>query len=591
MKADFYTAVTRRPVVYRGNPFLIEAGLAYGGELPAEETITLYRYANRVPLQYQQGACAVTRAAISTDWRSYQMQQPKGALPIGPMLLLIHIASVWVPFTSESKEAIAHYDEIVKEMRLALQECGRRVAMFIRKRRREADEAKKRSYIEKYIPHVGIALQEILGFDDKERAKVIGNLTQLLERSRRISMAARKTKGAAGASEKGAQKRAEEIRRRNSALDDVTIGAIRDSAAGVHDRVNKRGKPDLAFPIRSLANVSYAEKKGYFEIGRQKKVRTLTVNTVKTFAQTLRMMALSKELVETNDFATKRDAYYQSQELGARRASTSSPSRDTVMDDIEAMFSVHGVIREQLRFIPDEHGGAVAGELIVLDPDRETGEVERIDCTRFGSGAYSIPSLGRAPLLRDRGEVHPRDRDRRHVPAPAEPQVLEEGELHPGLAWAACPRAPRAASSAGSPTSASIPVYAFVDCDPYGISNIYRTLKVGSGNAAHINQFFCVPQARFLGVTPQDIVDYKLPTHPLKDVDVKRAQGRAQERPLLPGAQALAEGDERSARDGRARRAAGARQVGAQLRDRRVPAPQARPPRAVPAVRVPGSPR
>jgi DNA topoisomerase-6 subunit A len=71
-----------------------------------------------------------------------------------------------------------------------------------------------------------------------------------------------------------------------------------------------------------------------------------------------------------------------------------------------------------------------------------------------------------------------------------------------------------------------IPVYAFVDGDPYGYSNIYRTLKVGSGNAAHLNEFFCVPQARFLGVTPQDIIDFNLQeaTHPLKDVDVKRAK-------------------------------------------------------------------
>ena len=70
----------------------------------------------------------------------------------------------------------------------------------------------------------------------------------------------------------------------------------------------------------------------------------------------------------------------------------------------------------------------------------------------------------------------------------------------------------------------ALPVYAFVDCDPYGISNIYRTLKVGSGNAAHLSRFFCVPQASFLGVTPQDIRDYELPTHPLLDVDVKRAR-------------------------------------------------------------------
>jgi DNA topoisomerase-6 subunit A len=78
-----------------------------------------------------------------------------------------------------------------------------------------------------------------------------------------------------------------------------------------------------------------------------------------------------------------------------------------------------------------------------------------------------------------------------------------------------------------------LPVYAFVDCDPYGISNIYRTLKVGSGNAAHINRFFCVPGARFLGVTPDDIVKYELPTHPLKEVDVKRAKDALKNDPFF----------------------------------------------------------
>ena len=186
VRADFYAAVTRRPSVYRGNPFLIEAGLAYGGELPAEEPVTVFRFANRVPLQYQQGACAITKAVTATDWKSYQLQQPRGGSPIGPMLLLVHIASVWVPFTSESKEAIAHYPEIIKEIRLALQECGRRVATHIRKRRREADEAKKLAYIEKYIPQVAIGLQEILGFGDPERDRVVADLTDVLERSRRL---------------------------------------------------------------------------------------------------------------------------------------------------------------------------------------------------------------------------------------------------------------------------------------------------------------------------------------------------------------------------------------------------------------------
>jgi DNA topoisomerase-6 subunit B len=184
--ADFYASITRRATVYRGNPFLIEVGLAYGGDLPAEAPVTVFRYANRVPLQYQQGACAITKAVTGTDWKSYQLQQPRGALPVGPMLLMVHIASVWVPFTSESKEAIAHYPEIIKEIRLGLQECGRRVATHIRKRRREADEAKKRAYIEKYIPQVAIGLQKILGFSDPQRDKVIGNLTDVLERSRKL---------------------------------------------------------------------------------------------------------------------------------------------------------------------------------------------------------------------------------------------------------------------------------------------------------------------------------------------------------------------------------------------------------------------
>jgi DNA topoisomerase-6 subunit B len=184
--ADFYASVTRRPTIYRGNPFLVEVGLAYGGSLSAEDPVTVYRYANRVPLQYQQGACAITKAVTGTDWKSYQMQQPRGALPVGPALLMVHIASVWVPFTSESKEAIAHYPEIIKEIRLGLQECGRRVATHIRKRRREADEAKKRAYIERYIPQVAVGLQRILGLSDGQRDKVVKNLADVLERSRKM---------------------------------------------------------------------------------------------------------------------------------------------------------------------------------------------------------------------------------------------------------------------------------------------------------------------------------------------------------------------------------------------------------------------
>jgi len=186
VSAAFYTSVSRRPAVYRGNPFLIEVGLAYGGDLPSDQTVTAYRYANRVPLQYQQGACAISKAISGTEWRNYQMQQPRGGLPVGPMLLMVHIASVWVPFTSESKEAIAHYPEIIKEIRLGLQECGRKVATHIRKQRREADAEKKRAYIVKYIPQVAIGLQQILSLNDGQRDKIVSNLTSVLEKSRKL---------------------------------------------------------------------------------------------------------------------------------------------------------------------------------------------------------------------------------------------------------------------------------------------------------------------------------------------------------------------------------------------------------------------
>ena len=95
------------------------------------------------------------------------------------MVMMVHIASVWVPFTSESKEAIAHYPEIIKEIKLALQDCGRRLSAYVRRRRREADELKKHSYIQKYIPHVAIALQEILDLSDTQRDKTIATLTDV----------------------------------------------------------------------------------------------------------------------------------------------------------------------------------------------------------------------------------------------------------------------------------------------------------------------------------------------------------------------------------------------------------------------------
>src|SRR6266446_9801402 len=175
IKGEFYTAVSRPPAVYRGNPFVIEAGLAYGrgpehgdesqeskpialaeGETQENdhELARLIRYANRVPLLYQQSACVIYKSVLDTTWRNYGVSQSKGALPSGPMVVFAHMASVWVPFTSESKEAIADYDEIRKEITLALRECGRRLGAFLRRRERADSEHRRRNIFELYIEEV-----------------------------------------------------------------------------------------------------------------------------------------------------------------------------------------------------------------------------------------------------------------------------------------------------------------------------------------------------------------------------------------------------------------------------------------------------
>ncbi|WDT77492.1 MAG: DNA topoisomerase VI subunit B [Candidatus Manganitrophus sp.] len=184
IKGEFYTAVSRPPAVYRGNPFVIEAGLAYGkapepeGKKAEEKKVPLaegedheedselarvIRYANRVPLLYQQSACATFKGVLETSWRNYGISQSKGALPAGPMVIFVHMASVWVPFTSESKEAIADYDEIRKEITLALRECGRRLGSFLKRRERAKTEFRRRNIFELYIEEVVDACNRLKG--------------------------------------------------------------------------------------------------------------------------------------------------------------------------------------------------------------------------------------------------------------------------------------------------------------------------------------------------------------------------------------------------------------------------------------------
>ncbi|RMH30753.1 MAG: DNA topoisomerase VI subunit B, partial [Planctomycetota bacterium] len=168
VQAEFYTASTRTPTVYRGRPFLIEAAIAFGGNLPADGSARVIRFANRVPLLYQQSACSAFKAVTETAWKNYGLSQPRGAAPIGPLVVMIHMASVWVPFTSESKEAIADYDEIRKEMKLALQECGRKLGQYVRRRQRMKREGEKRDVFERYIGEIAKACNAITGSDAKQ---------------------------------------------------------------------------------------------------------------------------------------------------------------------------------------------------------------------------------------------------------------------------------------------------------------------------------------------------------------------------------------------------------------------------------------
>ncbi len=161
--AEFYTSETRAPEVYRGIPFSIEVALAYGGTQPADQPVNLLRFANRVPLLYQQSACATYKAVIATNWRAYGLQQSQNALPVGPLTIAIHMASVWPPFTSEAKEAIASYPEIVKELKLALQECGRKLGMYVRKKVRIKEQHERANIFERYIPEVADSISKLSG--------------------------------------------------------------------------------------------------------------------------------------------------------------------------------------------------------------------------------------------------------------------------------------------------------------------------------------------------------------------------------------------------------------------------------------------
>ena len=307
---------------------------------------------------------------------------------------------------------------------------------------------------------------------------------------------------------------------------------IVEVAKDIHDDIVKKGrKPSMTFPVRSLANVKFDPKRGHFEILNKKASRTLSYNTVKTFAQSMRLLATTKnDLLDRDDIAGKREVYYNSKSWGECRFDE-QPESDTLLDDMEAML---GVNREQLGYIPEERGGDVCGELVVIDRDPQSGADVKINCAKMGSGAWSIPSR----------VEHLRFETKAKLVLVVETASLFQRLVHhryfekancvlismSGVPTRACRRFIRRLAD-----DRKLPVLAFTDGDPYGYCNIYRTLKVGSGQAAHINRYFCVPQAHYLGVTPWDIKDYKLEdaTHPLEEQDIKRAKDALKNDPFI----------------------------------------------------------
>ncbi|AXR77819.1 DNA topoisomerase VI subunit B [Natrarchaeobaculum sulfurireducens] len=183
--AEFYASASRDAEVHGGDPFIVEAGIAYGGDLGAEGSVDVLRFANRVPLVYQRGACATTDVVKSIGWRNYGLDQPGGSgLPNGPAVIMIHVASTNVPFTSESKDAVANVPAIEDEIELAIREAARELKRFLNKRRSMQKRRKKQNVLGKILPEMATKVAEVTGRDepdiDDAIARIMNNV--LVER-------------------------------------------------------------------------------------------------------------------------------------------------------------------------------------------------------------------------------------------------------------------------------------------------------------------------------------------------------------------------------------------------------------------------
>ena len=176
IQAEFITSTIRKPMAHSGNPFQIEVGICYGiGSSDAQ--VTLLRFANRVPLLFQQGACVTTKAVESINWRPYGLEQRGGrGIPRGPVVIMIHVASTNIPFTSEAKEAIADIEEVKNEIIRALRICARKMNVHIKRKSKRKVHQAKLNLIEKILPEINEKTSKNLGYPMPDITRVVGEI-------------------------------------------------------------------------------------------------------------------------------------------------------------------------------------------------------------------------------------------------------------------------------------------------------------------------------------------------------------------------------------------------------------------------------
>jgi len=588
--AEFYSSATRDAGVSGGDPFIVEAGIAYGGELPAEGTGQVMRFANRVPLVYQRGACATTDVVKSIGWRNYGLDQPGGSgLPNGPVVIMVHVASTNVPFTSESKDAVANVPEIEDEIELAIREAARDLKSFLNKRRSMEKRRKKQNVLGKILPEMAEKVAEVTERDppdiDDAIARIMNNV--LVERkveetvterpspsssrtnrartsrwrsptssrsSRRTSPTVQPSSRwtASGSSSGNPRSRATTKRHSSTrcprtrrsiwtskasrAKTDGVIMSTNDNeqareqlidlAAQFYDQFELGEIPHMSVPTRTKNNIEYDEEMSVWVYGDRESTRSAnSVRGARKLLKAIYTIEFLSDQLEQDRSSTLRELYYLSESWDNDEAQFTSQDESNGM--IEDLEIVSGVTREDFHMRPEESGAKVMGPLHIRE---QTNRGDRdIHCQLdVGQGGYQIPNNpDTIEFPRPRCRFCPLRGDRWHA-RPTRRERLRRGVR--------CHRRP----PRGQPARATrrltkrfhdelgLPVVVFTDGDPWSY-RIYGSVAYGSIKSAHLSEYLATPEADFIGIQPSDIVEYELPTDPLSDSDINALESELED--------------------------------------------------------------